>query len=129
MQQLEQIEMKLAHDEVKRREADERVRQKINAGAQYEEQNKKKFDEHQTAKMKEQEERNKIEEAIREANEKDAKAQADKRLYLKELTAQDRDQKATYKPEVRRGYELGGVDSISKMFDRKTHQAYERRAK
>lgn len=47
--------------------------QRVNVGHQFEAQNKRKYDEINTQKMREVEERRKIEDSIKNANEQDAK--------------------------------------------------------
>lgn len=81
-------------------------------------------------KQAEVEERRKMEESLRVAHEKEAQDQIQRRQHLKELTEQDRKAKLLQKISATSDqYSLGGKDNISKLFDRPTHQAYDRRAK
>ena len=78
---------------------------------------------------KEMAERRRIEDQLREAQEADVKKQSERRQYLKNLTEEDRKAKLMHKMKEPEPLALQGQDNISKLFDRPTHQAYDRRAK
>lgn len=61
-------------DELDRRTRHETLKNRINAGQQFENQSKRKYDEIEMAKLREVEERRLIEAQIRVANEAEAKA-------------------------------------------------------
>ena len=106
------------------------MKESIAAGQQYENQNNRKFDEIQTYKQKEVEERQRIEAQILAANQSDAQAQADRRLHLKAITEEDRNNKMLQKVKEDNSKCAFGDDIIARaLFNRPTHEAYERRAK
>ena len=72
IEQLAEVEAKLARDEIERRDYNQRVQSKINAGQQFEAQNQRRFDDVVAQKQVDKEDRRKIEQSIRDANDKDA---------------------------------------------------------